>query len=326
MSLRFLSKAAAGAGALIGVVLAAPAPAWGLTVKPAVTVTGDYVTLGDVLAGSPEGLGAAAQTIVAVAPAPGGRDSLAVTAVARAAAQAGLDGRALGTGHVSVARAGDAVPPALIEDKIEEALARRGADGSLQVRLTSLRGDIHVPRGTAPQTVRIEGLRHDARSGRFSATAVAPAGAGKSVRHELSGTARPVVHVPVLAHAVAAGEILSKRDIAWQALPARRVNRTMITALDDLVGMTPRRGLRPGTPLRQSDVERPLMVERGALVTMEVAHGPMSLSATGKAMQDGAMGAFIRLVNTATKRTVEAEIVGLNQVRVLTRNSLAQAR
>jgi len=303
-------------------LVATSLPAQAMLVKSSATVEGPYVRLGDVLLDAGE---ADKDILVAAAPEPGEREHLSFHDIAAAARRAGLEGLDLGRGYIEVRRAGRAVSEELLKDRLRAAFAARGVEGPLGLRLTGLRGSLYVPLDADPDAVEIEALRHDERGDRFTVTLQLPAGDDRVRREEVAGVVEKRRHVPVLARTMDPGETIGGDDIAWIALDERRINRTMLVSETALVGKEPVRPLRADTPLRRSDVRRPLLVEKGALVTMVVANGPMKLSAVGKAMQDGARGDVIRLVNTDSNRTVEARITGPDRVRIVTAGGLAQA-
>ncbi|RMF17209.1 MAG: flagella basal body P-ring formation protein FlgA, partial [Alphaproteobacteria bacterium] len=76
----------------------------------------------------------------------------------------------------------------------------------------------------------------------------------------------------------------------------------------------------------QGDIERPVLVRKGSLVTMQVRHGAMVLSAIGKAMQDGALGDSILLLNPRTRRTVEGTVVAAGRVDIAMARAVLAAR
>lgn len=292
------------------------APAAAEEARDPVRVEGGHVLLGDVLAVT----GAAAGRKIALSPAPGESAMLALADIRRHAAEAGIETEISGPAHVRVERSGRAIPDAILEQALADAL---GLDGPVGFRISQGRLPLEIPLGSDPADLRIEAARFDERSGRFQAVAVTPLGEGREARTDLSGVAEAELSVPVAARSIVPGEAISMADLDWKRMPARRVNRTMITDPAMLLGMEPVRMLRPGQPMRLSDVRRPLLVAKGALVTMSMRRGNMLLSATGKAMQDGSDGDIIRLQNTATGRTVEARVDGPDRVSVFTPETAA---
>src|SRR4051794_25030171 len=70
-------------------------------------------------------------------------------------------------------------------------------------------------------------------------------------------------------------------------------------------------------------LQQPQVVTKGSLVTMVLQQRSMTLTAQGKALEAGADGQVIRVVNTMSNRTVEAVVTGPNQVSVAKPGSIA---
>jgi flagella basal body P-ring formation protein FlgA len=68
--------------------------------------------------------------------------------------------------------------------------------------------------------------------------------------------------------------------------------------------------------VRAGDIAEPIVVHKGDLVTVALNTPGMQLTAQGKAMEDGAMGASIRIANTQSNRVIDAVVAGPNQVMI----------
>jgi flagella basal body P-ring formation protein FlgA len=63
-------------------------------------------------------------------------------------------------------------------------------------------------------------------------------------------------------------------------------------------------------------VEVPLVVHRGSLVTIVLDTPSLHLSAEGKAMDNGGIGAVIRVANSKSSRVIDAVVAGPGTVTV----------
>jgi flagellar basal body P-ring formation protein FlgA len=190
---------------------------------------------------------------------------------------------------------------------LARALVERGAGDRLELEFANR--EIAVEGPEARLTVEL--LDFDRESRRF----VALIGAGGE-RSRLAGRAFQLFDVPIPARPLAAGELIDEADLEWQAVRADRLDRNAATAAAQLVGMTPTRGLKPGRVVRTSEVRPPVLVAKGALVTMSVSAPGLTLTATGRALDEGAEGDLVRVLNVQSKRTVEGVVAGQNQVRI----------
>ena len=103
---------------------------------------------------------------------------------------------------------------------------------------------------------------------------------------------------------------------------ADRITRNVITDTESLIGMTPKRFAAAGKIMRHGDVRRPRMVQKGSIVTMVLTTPHMVLTSKGRAMEQGARGDTIKIMNLKSKTMIEAEIAGANSVRVTTISNL----
>jgi flagella basal body P-ring formation protein FlgA len=110
--------------------------------------------------------------------------------------------------------------------------------------------------------------------------------------------------------------VIGANDIIWLDVPAEHVDRNTITDANDLIGKSPKHGLAAGTQIRVSDVERPVLVAKGALITMTVTAPNMTLTATGRAVDEGGKGDLIQVQNIQSSKTVVAMVVGHNSVAI----------
>ncbi len=63
-----------------------------------------------------------------------------------------------------------------------------------------------------------------------------------------------------------------------------------------------------GRPLRQQDIQSPALVERNQIVALIFQSGGLSIRAEGRAMQRGAAGDWVRVLNLASKSTVTGRV------------------
>ena len=66
--------------------------------------------------------------------------------------------------------------------------------------------------------------------------------------------------------------------------------------------------MQPGRAIRSTNVRRPVLVEKGSLVTMSLDRPGMSLSARGKARDNGSEGDTVRIANAQSSNIVEARV------------------
>lgn len=202
-----------------------------------------------------------------------------------------------------------------VEETILMHLIELGVDPEMEAELSNRNLRIFLPASETPD-IAVDDLRYDDRTNRFIATISAPVNSPQAKRFRLTGRIYKVADVPVLVRHIAADEVITEKDIQWERVRSDRISRETAMNLSDLVGMAPKRGLRPGSPIRMSEIAAPLVVPKNSIVTIIFQHPFMTLTAQGRAIQSGAVGDVIRVKNVQSNKIVDAEVIGSGQALV----------
>lgn len=308
------------AGLLAGVCLTAEAaaapsqlPRVLTTVKPEIVVSGPNVRLGDLFAN----VGPQAETIVAAAPPPGGRSIIDRRRLAQLAAAYGLNWHPQTDGvTVNVVRDGVSLGRDDIERVIRDAATSRGVlPGPFMVDFTGPLPSIVIA-AAASATIEVQDLAVDTATRRFQAVLV-PTGDGQGERRfTVNGRLHPMSTVPVLVRAIARGETIDARDIEYADVREDRLSNGTAGSEEDIVGLCARRPLRPGVPIRVSDLEKQEVIAKGEAVLLVIAIPGMTLTARGRALENGAVGDTVRAVNLQGNGVVEGVATGPGRIEV----------
>lgn len=312
----------AGLGLLAG-PLAAHAQIAAPTLRAHVVVAGDVVHVGDMV----DNAGSAAGIALYRAPDPGTTGRLPVAEVAarlRAHQVVGLDTGELR--EVEVTRAARIVTRAEIESVIAQALAERhGLGAAADISVVFDRSvDTLTLDAAATGELKAAAVRFDPRTRRFDA-GLEIAGTGAPVRLRFTGSAVEMVETATVTRHVQRGEILKASDVALDRRPRAEVGRDVLDRAA-AVGMQAQRSLRAGTPVRRADLAKPDLVQRGQSVTLVYRSAGLTLTIRAKALENGAEGDSVSVLNLQSKREVFGVVVGAGQVVASAPPHLASAR
>ena len=289
--------------------LAAPAPAFaaGVLLRSHVLVDGPMVTLGDLF----DNVGERAKVQVLRAPPPGQHITVDTDWLAHVALVNGLSWKPRDLfDEASIERTGQVIGRDQIVANLRDALLGRGAQGEFTIELESRNQQMIVATDDAAN-VSVRDLFYDRAGKRFSATIAA----GDS-RLPVSGRLYATIQVPVLTHPVGRGDTVIAEDITMIPMREDMIRPATVTDIGAIVGMAAKMALRPNQPLASGDLQKPLAVTHGALVTLVLDYHGMALTAQGRAIDQGSLGDTIRVTNTHSNLTVEGVIDGTNRVRV----------
>lgn len=305
------------AAALALAALAGPAPAGAqsegpILLKTQVVVEGPVVRLGDIF----DGLGEQAATPLARAPEPGKRAEVGARWLAAVAQAYALPWRPSSPlERVVIERASVVIETVRIEEAVRDALSRRGTTGDLSLVFDNPDQRLYLPSEVQP-SLAVTGLSHDPQSGRFVANLAAPAEGPALKRMAVTGRVVEMTEIPVLRRRMGPHEIIRQQDVEWQRVRADRVGRNALTDAGALLGKSPRRPVRAGEPLFSGDLQAPIVVAKNALVTIRLETARMVLTAQGRALDQGAEGDVIRVINTNSSKIINAIVADPGTVRV----------
>lgn len=291
--------------------LGAPA-AWAVTLKPEGTITGDKITLGDIFYDLPRD----EDRVIGAAPTPGRTITLNARTLLRIALATGLDWRPTSTTEtITLRRDASIIEPEAITNALTEALITNGVGGEFQINLGPDAKTLYLP-ADLPATFAITALnlRPDHKS--FEATIAAPSADQPRQVLSLKGQIQPVISVPVLTRNMEPGRIITQSDIEYRPIRDLDLGPDIIADPNALIGKTPRRMVAAGRPIKNAEIAAQTLVQRGSLVLLTLNAGALNLSTEAKALEDGAIGDVIRVVNTTSNQTLQATVTATNQVTI----------
>jgi flagella basal body P-ring formation protein FlgA len=283
--------------------------------KELVTVTSEVVRIGDLI----DNAGTAADIAVFRSPDLGHTGSVSVTRVLEALRPhrfTDLDAGDLT--EVVVTRLSRAVPIKEIEALIARSLVGQydfGEAKNITVTFDREPRTLHVESSIAGD-LRIARLRIEPRTGRFDVVFELP-GNAVAQRNALRFTGRAVetVEVAILTRALNRGAIIKVSDVASERRPKAAVAGEPISA-ETANGLAVKRPLRPGTVLQSADLMKAEIVQRNEPVTIVYEVPGILLTMRGKALEAGAAGDLVSVLNIQSNRTIQATVIGPGRVNI----------
>ena len=113
----------------------------------------------------------------------------------------------------------------------------------------------------------------------------------------------------VAARNIRAGTVISASDIVTPA------DRIALRRAVDIIGKEASRAFYQGQAIDETKLRAATLIKRNSIVQMEFARGAMTISAEGRALDNGALGDRIRVMNLGSKRIVTVVVTGSDSVR-----------
>jgi len=291
---------------------AEPTPA-GPRLRELVAISSEIVRIGDLV----ENAGAAADVPVFRAPDLGQTGAVQLGRIIDALRPydlAGLDTG--GLSEVVVTRLSRAMTAKDITDRIARALSGQYGLGDAQNLAVILDRDVRIlhVEPTVGGDLVVSRMNVDPRTGRFDIAFELP-GSTLSRRASLrfTGTVTETVEAATLTRSLRIGEIIKASDVTMSRRPKTDL-RGESMGPDQVIGMAAKIALRNGQALRTDDLIKPQIVQRNEAVTIYYEVPGIMLTVRGKAVEGGAMGDVVGVLNIQSNRTVQATVIGPGRV------------
>ncbi|HEY8191838.1 MAG TPA: flagellar basal body P-ring formation chaperone FlgA [Alphaproteobacteria bacterium] len=284
------------------------------SLKTVSVINSDTLRLGDVFDGLSE---ERANYVLGPAPQPGQDMVLNANTLMRVALSLDLPWRpSTSADQIVIRRNATTISEDDIRGAINNALREKGVDGKFNLILAGSVPQMILP-SELPATVEIASMKFDPAKDWFEVSLAAPSAATMITRASLTGRIQRLVSVPTLQKTLRNGDIISAADINWIEVDTKDLQNDQLLKEEDFIGKTPRRMVNAGKPVRDNELEKPSLIERGDMVTLVYRTGPITLTAKGKALQGGAAGDLVKFVNIASNRTLDGIVSADHEITVM---------
>ncbi len=281
--------------------------------KNSAILTENVIRLGDIFGGLDTG----ADKVLGPAPHPGKNITLGARTLLRVALALDLPWRPTSEQEqIVIKRAATVIDDAVLKEVIARRISEENlVSGQFDVQFATTANEIVISHELPPEA-EVVSFKFSPRNNWFEAIVAAPSASNPASQRQLTGTIKRVVEVPVLKDNIRNGEIIRASDLETVKFFEGEIQHDYLLKTDDLIGMTPRRMVMAGKPVRNIDLEAPKLVERGDKVVIVFEEGTLRLTAEGRALRAGAKGDYIKVVNRNSSRTVEGVIIGERMITV----------
>ena len=296
--------------ALLAAFASRPAAA-AVTLRPFGILSGPVVRLSDLF----DGVGAAGRRVLGPGPQPGERITVPAAQLAAIAEQFGVDWHPRSADEQAILeRPGRPLRREEIKPALAGALVAAGAPADGSVILSGFSA-AEVPPG-AVVSARVEQLDYDPASGRFSSMIAIVATGMDEIDMPISGRVERMARILAASHLLMPGEILGPEDLHPAEVPASSISGAVATRLAEASGLQVLHAVGAGEPMPLADLVSPPLVQRGQRVLIALATPGLALMEQGQALEAGAKGAMIRVLNPVSRAILQATVTGPGAVAV----------
>lgn len=118
------------------------------------------------------------------------------------------------------------------------------------------------------------------------------------------------VEVLTYARNLATGDVVQPEDLVWTTVQAHLAQGGGPADPDQVIGLSARRAVRAGAVVGQRDLVSPRVIARNDMVEVAFVAGGVTLTVTGRATRDAAVGEPVPVTNLTSGRTIDAVASG----------------
>jgi flagella basal body P-ring formation protein FlgA len=299
--------------ALGGTALAQSAPP-PPALRASVTVTSDVVRIGDIV----DNAGPVADIPIFRSPDLGTTGAVATDRIVDAIRPhqlIGIDTR--GLAEVVVTRASRAISAQEISGRIAQALSGQYGFGDAHDILVNFDRDVRTLQVEPDVTgeLQVLSMAYEPRTAHFDVTfGLTSSMEMRKQSTHYTGTAIATVDALVVDHPVDRGQVIKASDVTVLRRP--KTDTAVVTDMKSVVGLAARHPLQPNQPINAADLMKPEIVSRNNTVTIVYQAPGVTLTLRGQAQDSGALGDTISVLNSESKRVVQAVVSGPDRVSV----------
>ena len=295
---------------LLTCLLAAPSQA--ATLREVTTLEGPRVYLRDLF----EDSGLHANRLLGTGPGPGGRIIVEARQLRAIARQYDVDWEPVSSGDRAILEwPGRPMSRDDAMRAVRTALIAQGAAADCDVDIPGFNPPV-VPISATVRPV-VSQLDYDRSAGRFTAFLTVSGDGMDPVSVRIGGQVTDVIELPVPITQLRAGAIPGPADLRMARIHVGLVQAEVARTAPMVIGMQLKRQRAAGVPIPIADLMRPVQVNRGETVRLELQAPGLSVTGQGMALDSGAAGERVRVRNMSSQAVIDAEVTGPGSVRVV---------
>ncbi len=279
------------------------------TLRNTTTLHASVVRLSDLF----DNVGASADRVLGPGPSAGGRIVVEAPQLKAIARQFGVDWHPGSSADRAVLdRPGRPLRREDAMDAVKSALIAAGASADCDIELSDFSPPL-VPFEAEPRPV-VSDMNYDSAAGRFAAVLSITGQSMDPINLRLIGRVDDTIELPVATTRLTADSVLRPEDVHIARVHTTLIRGEVAHRPADAIGMQLKHPLAAGQPLALSELMRPAMVQKGADVKIELNRHGITVTAQGQALESGAAGERIRVINPVSRAVIEVEVIRLPAV------------
>ncbi len=205
-------------------------------------------------------------------------------------------------------------------DEVTEALqnefVEQGVDGEVEIEIFGGKSSFDLPNAKVAK-ILFSNFSVDEEQNRFTTDAEIFADGKPVEKTELVGRYFVMAEVWLPVRDIMRDEIIKADDLEIKKMRSNRLREDDVISQNQLVGKQAVRTIKAGKPVSKRDIREEIVIRKGQNVLAVYNHKGLQITAKLEALEDGAKGNKIKLLNTKSQKEIFGEVVDKNTVNIM---------
>lgn len=166
--------------------------------------------------------------------------------------------------------------------------------------------------------IMVTDLNISENQNKFTATAEVFVDGKSAAETKLFGRYFEMVEVWLPVKDIARDAIIKEGDLAKVKMRANRLRDDSITDINDLLGKQTVRQIKADRPIMKKDVREEILITKNQMVTAIYTYKGLQITSKVEALEDGAKGQRIKLLNTKSQKEITGKVLDKKTVEITT--------
>ena len=202
-----------------------------------------------------------------------------------------------------------------ITDAIKTEFAEQGLDEKLDLEFFGGQTSFHIE-GADNYKIMVMALKFDELQNKFGCALEIFADGKSYAKTGIQGKYHVIADVYVPAEIIRKGDIITRDKLKQISVRSSRVKPVFVTDAEKLVGKEAKKTLKEGKLVSAKDIGAKVLIKKGDVVTVIYKTDRMQITAKAEALEDGAEGDKIELLNTKSQKALYGEVLNADTVEV----------
>ena len=164
--------------------------------------------------------------------------------------------------------------------------------------------------------ILVSDLNVNEEQNKFTATAEIFVDGKRSAETKLFGRYFDMTEVWLPVKNIEKDAIITQDDLVKAKIRSNRLRDDNVVDIDELVGKQAVRQIKADRPIMAKDIQDEVLITKGQLVTAVYSYKGLQITSRMEALEDGAKGQEIKLLNTKSKKEIVGKVLDDKTVEI----------